>query len=52
VRFVHVLTAPESSLRAPLRQIGAALDLPYNHTPYFLTVKPLDEHCAQLLFGL
>lgn len=50
IRAVHCLT----SLQAPLGQAisGNALSLrmPYTRSPYYLTVKPLDETTSALLF--
>jgi hypothetical protein len=40
IRFVHVLTTPESGLRSTLNQLGYAVTMPYSRSPYYLTVKP------------
>lgn len=42
-RFAHVLTTPQSALRRALRQIAPCVDIPYTRSPYYLTVKPMDD---------
>jgi hypothetical protein len=49
IRFVHVLTTPESSLRSTLNQLGYAVTMPYSRSPYYLTVKPFAHTPSELL---
>jgi hypothetical protein len=49
IYFVQALTTPASKLRAALCRIGWGARLPYARSPYFLTVKPLQETAAMLL---
>lgn len=48
-RFIHALTTPCAVARAGLQQLGLSLTLPYSRSPYYLTVKPLQETLAPLL---
>lgn len=46
-QFVHVLTSPQSELRKALSQVAVCRSLPYARTPYYLTVKPFEQHTPE-----
>jgi hypothetical protein len=50
VRVVRALTTPNASLRRALASISVSAALPYTRSPYYLTVKPLDDERSDLLF--
>ena len=43
VMFVHLLTTPTSAISAALHQSAIGIPLPLSRTPYYLTIKPLDN---------
>lgn len=45
-RFATGLTTPTAPLRGALSSIGCAVAWPFNHSPYYLTVKPLCPSAA------
>lgn len=47
--FAHLLATPQSHLRRALSQSATCLPLPYTRTPYYLTVKPLENQFSPLL---
>ncbi|MCA9976374.1 MAG: GNAT family N-acetyltransferase [Anaerolineales bacterium] len=49
IRYIHCLTTPQAALRPHLHALGPAMTLPWTRTPYFLTVKCLDEGIRPLL---
>lgn len=49
VRFIHCLTTPTSSILSYLHAQGLCLLLPWTRSPYYLTVKCLDERIRPLL---
>ncbi len=50
IHFIHTLTTPSSQLRDALSHVGKCVNLPYSRSPYFLTVKALDNHLPDLFF--
>ena len=52
VRFVHVLTSPNSPLRNLFRKIGTQVSLPYSRSPYYLIVRQLRNDTPSILFDL
>lgn len=50
VYLIHALTTPQSQLRGALSHIGKIIDLPYSRSPYFLTVKPLNNDLPDSFF--
>lgn len=49
VRYIHCLTSPTAALLPHLRGLGLYVPLPWTRSPYFLTVKCLDEGLRPLL---
>ncbi len=47
---VHVLSSPTSPLLAALKRVALCIPLPYSHSPYYLTVKPLHPDTPAILF--
>lgn len=41
--FVHTLTTPTSQVRAVLERLKATVSLPWQNSPYYLTVKPMSD---------
>ena len=52
IQFVHLLTTPNATLRARLRETAVCLPLPITRTPYFLTFKPLVDTLPSTLFDI
>lgn len=50
IRFAHTLSTPNSQVRSALSHAGMVMNLPYSRSPYFLTVKPLDNHLPDLFY--
>lgn len=50
VRLVHVLTSPRSAVRDALRHTAVTLPIRCSRTPYYLTVKPLNDDPPDTLF--
>lgn len=48
-RFIHALATPCAAARAAWRPLGLSLTLPYSRSPYYLTIKPLQETLTPLL---
>lgn len=46
VRVVRTLTTPNARLRRALAHVSMSAALPYSRSPYYLTVKPLEEGTA------
>jgi hypothetical protein len=42
-RFIHTLTTPSAGLATTLRQHYSTIQLPYVHTPYYLTIRPFGD---------
>jgi GNAT superfamily N-acetyltransferase len=52
VRFVHVISSPQSAIRAALKKVATCVSLPYSRTPYYLTAKRLQADSPAALFDL
>ncbi len=52
IRFVHLLTTPNATLRIRLRETAVCLPLPFTRTPYYLTLKPLTDTLPTALFDI
>lgn len=49
-QFVHFLTTPNSPVWRAIKELGFCFPIPFNRSPYYLTVKPLYAGlCAPLL---
>ena len=48
-RFIYYLSSPSSSLPGALHQVGPCWKIHSNHSPYYLTVKPLQPELAPIL---